>query len=56
LERLLGPALTVLPLPVAMIESSFRTLLVTAISAAPLIEPGSVAASGAAIALSAVTA
>jgi hypothetical protein len=45
-----------LPLPVAMIEPSLRTLLVPAIGAAPLMEPGLIAASEAAIALSAITA
>ena len=42
-------------LPVAMIESSFRTLLVAAIGLAVLLQPGVVAASEAAIALSPIT-
>jgi hypothetical protein len=50
----LRPALTVLPLPVTMIEPPFWTLLVPAIGAAPLAEPGLIAAGGAAIALSAI--
>jgi hypothetical protein len=51
----LRPALPVLPLPVAMIEPTFRTLLVPAISGAPLVEAGLTAAGEAAIALSAIT-
>jgi hypothetical protein len=43
-------------LPVAMVEPSFRTLLVPAIGAAQLLEPGLIAASEAAVALSAITA
>ena len=46
----------ILPLPVAMIESSFRTLLVSAIGATTLREPGLLAASEAAITLPAITA
>jgi hypothetical protein len=42
-------------LPVAMVESSFRALLVTTVGAAPLPAPGSLAAGQAAIAVSAVT-
>jgi len=38
-----------------MIEPSLRTLLVTAIGGAPLMEPGFGAAGGATIALSAIT-
>jgi hypothetical protein len=38
-----------------MVEPSFRTLLVAAIGAAPLMEPGLIAAGQAAIALSAIT-
>ena len=44
----------VLPLPVAMIQASFRTLLVPAIRPAPLLQPGLVPASEAAVALSTV--
>jgi hypothetical protein len=51
----LGPSLTVLPLAVAMIELAFPTLLVAAVSAAPLTEPRLAAAGQAAIALSAIT-
>lgn len=46
---------TVLPLPVAMIQLSFQTLLVSVIGTAPLAEPGLSAAGQAAIALSAIT-
>jgi hypothetical protein len=49
-------ALTVLALPVPMIFPSFLALLVSAIGAAPLMEPGLLAAVEAAIALSAITA
>jgi hypothetical protein len=49
------PAMPVLPLPVAMIEPSFRAPLVAAVGAAALPEPGFGAARGAAIALSAIT-
>ena len=49
-------ALPVLPLPVPMIESSFRTLLVATVGLAALMEPGLMAASQAAIALTAITA
>lgn len=49
-------ALTVSPLPVPMIESTFRTLLVAAVGLAPLMEPGAMATGEAAIALSAITA
>jgi hypothetical protein len=38
-----------------MIEPAFRTLWVAAVGRAPLVEPGAVAAGGAAIALSAIT-
>jgi len=48
-------ALTVLPLPVTMIEASFQTLLVSAIGTASLVQPGLIAAGHAAIALSAIT-
>jgi len=50
------PTLPVLPLPVPMIEPSFRTPLMPAIGAAPLLEPGLIAARAAAIALAAITA
>ena len=50
-----APALTVLPLPVPMIEPAFRTLLVAAIGAVPLTKPGLLAAGEAAITLSAIT-
>jgi hypothetical protein len=46
----------VLPLPVTMIETSFRAPLVAAVGLAPLLPPGSGTASEAAIALSAITA
>jgi len=46
----------VLPLPVAMIEPSFPTLLVSPIGAAPLLAPGLIAAREAAVALAAITA
>ena len=49
------PAVPVLPLPVAMVEPSFRAPLVAAIGAAALSETGFGAARGAAIALSAIT-
>ena len=48
-------AFSVLPLPVAMIEPSFGTLLMPAIGAAPLAPAGLIAAGAAAIALSAIT-
>ena len=51
----LRAALTILPLPVAVIESPFRAPLVTAVGAASLSEPGFRAASKAAIALSTIT-
>jgi hypothetical protein len=51
----LRPALTVLPLPVAMIEPALWTLLVPAIGAAHLMDPGLIAASEAAVALAAIT-
>jgi hypothetical protein len=49
-------ALTVRVLTVPMIVPSFLALLVSAIGAAPLMEPGLLAAVEAAIALSAITA
>jgi hypothetical protein len=51
----LGPALPIFPLPVSVIEPSFRTLLVAAIGATPLTEPSLVAAGQAAITVSAIT-
>ena len=51
----LRPALPVLPLTVAMIPPSFRTVLVTAVGTAALMESGLITAGEAAIALSAVT-
>ena len=45
----------ILPLPVAVIQPSFRASLVSAVGAAPLLEPGLHAASRVAIALSAIT-
>jgi len=50
----LTAAVTVLALPVAMIEPPFRTLLVAFIGAAPLVAACLLAALGAAIAVSAV--
>jgi hypothetical protein len=52
----LRPASAVLPLPVAMIEPTFRTPLVSPIGAAPLPAPGLIAAGAAAVALSTITA
>jgi hypothetical protein len=49
------PTVPVFPLPVAMVEPSFRAPLVAVVGAAALPKPGFVAASGAAIALSAIT-
>ena len=49
------PASAVLPLPVAMIELSFRAVLVSPVGAAPLPESGLLAAGEAAIALTAIT-
>ena len=51
LIRHAGPSAPVFPLAVAMIESSFRALLVAAVGAAALPEPGFGAAGGTAIAL-----
>ena len=48
--------MTVLPLPVAMIEPTFRTLLMSPIGAAPLLASGLIAARAAAVALSTITA
>jgi len=45
----------VLPLPVAMVQPSFRAPLVTAVGAAPLLKPGLGPAGGTAITLPAVT-
>jgi hypothetical protein len=55
-SRALGPSSAVLPLPVAMIEPTFRTPLVSPIGAAPLPAPGLIAAGAAAVALSMITA
>ena len=44
-----------IPLPVTMIELSFRALLVPAVGAPPLFEPSLLAAFGAAIAMPAIT-
>ncbi len=49
------PSTAILPLPVAMVQSSFRTALVTVVSPASLLEPCDGAAGRAAIALSAIT-
>jgi hypothetical protein len=49
-----GLAVSIFPLPVAMVQSSFRTPLVPAVGAASLPEAGFSAASGAAIAVSAI--
>lgn len=46
--------LPVLTLPIAMIESSFRALLVPAIGATPLVQPGLLTAGQAAITLAAI--
>ena len=51
----LGPAPTVFPLAIAMIEPAFQTLLVAAVSAAALTEPRLAAAYEAAITLPAIT-
>jgi hypothetical protein len=48
------PSLAVLALPVAMIESPFRALLVSAIGTPPLTPPGKLTALRAAIAVSAI--
>jgi hypothetical protein len=50
-----GLAVSILPLPVTMVQPSFRASLVAAVGAASLLEPRFTAASGAAIALSAIT-
>lgn len=47
-------AVSILPLAVAMVQPSFRAPLVPAIGAASLLDSGPIAASGAAIALSAI--
>jgi len=52
----LRPTVTVLPLPVAMIEPAFRTLLMSPVGAALLPAPGLIAARAAAVALAAITA
>jgi hypothetical protein len=53
--RAAGSALPILPLPVAMIESSFQAPLMAAVSTASLLDPGLSAARGTAIAVSAIT-
>ncbi len=50
----LSPAPPVFPLAVAMVKPSFRAPLMPAVGAAPLLQPGLVAASRAAIALAAI--
>jgi hypothetical protein len=50
-----GLAVSIFPLSVTMVQSSFRAPLVAAVGAASLPEPGFRAASGAAIALPAIT-
>jgi hypothetical protein len=52
----LRPTPAVLPLPVAMIEPSFGTLLMSPVGAALLAAPGLTAARPAAVALSTITA
>jgi hypothetical protein len=47
----LGPAAPVLTLPIPVIQPAFRTPLVTAVCATPLLEPRFVPAGGTAIAL-----
>jgi hypothetical protein len=49
-----GLAVSILPLPVAMVQPSFRAPLVPAVRSASLLQPGLSAASRAAIALSAI--
>jgi hypothetical protein len=51
----LRPATAVLPLPVAMIEPSFGTLLMSPVGTTPLTDSGLLAAAEAAIALTAIT-
>jgi hypothetical protein len=51
----LTAALTVVPLPVAVVEAAFWTLLMAAIGGAPLAEARMLTATIAAIALAAVT-
>jgi hypothetical protein len=50
-----GPPISIFTLPVAMVEASFRAALVAVVGTAPLLEPGLSTASGAAVALSAIT-
>jgi len=52
----LRAALTILPLPVPVIESPFRALLMSAVGAPPLMEPSMVPATEAAVELTAITA
>jgi hypothetical protein len=51
----LHAALTILPLPVAVIEPPFRALLMSAVGAPPLMEPSLAPATEAAVALTAIT-
>jgi hypothetical protein len=51
----LRPAAPILPLPVAMVQLSFRAPLVAAVGPAPLLAPGLSAAGEAAIALPTIT-
>jgi len=51
---LLHPAPPVLPLPVAVVQPSFRTVLVSAVGASPLTDSGLFPAGDAAVALAAV--
>jgi hypothetical protein len=55
LIRHAGAPPPVLPLPVAMVESAFRTVLIAAVGAASLFEPCLRATSGTAIPLSPIT-
>jgi hypothetical protein len=51
----LRAALTILPLPVAVIESPFRALLMSAVGAPPVTKPRLLPATEAAVALTAIT-
>jgi len=50
-----GMAVSIFPLPIAMVQSSFGAPLMAAVRAPSLLDPGLSAASGVAIALSAIT-
>jgi len=50
-----GLAVSIFPLPVTMVQPSFRASLVAAVGAASLHDPGLIAATWAAIALAAIT-